>query len=168
MVAWRDRSHWPHRRTVVPAVGAVLGLVALSQFFFYRGEVFKKCRYDFPFVPVVCVLLLGLLVAASQWRQGGPLIRRLRRRLLVPGTLAVLALAIGGDHSRAATHTYVTATTTFSDTIQKVARDCRGAARCDGQGDAPAAVEGGVRQRSTEGIRVMLRVERYMPAPPVA
>jgi hypothetical protein len=124
-VAWQRRRRWPLPQAVVPAVGAVLGLVALSQFFFYRGEVFKKCRYDLPFVPLVCLLLIGLLVAASGWRQGGPGVRRLRRRLLVPGTIALAAMAIGGDSSRAATHARVVTTRAFCDALQGIAAACR-------------------------------------------
>lgn len=123
--AWRTRRLWPDRTSVVPAVGTVLGLVALSQFVFYRGEVFKKCRYDLPFVPLVCLLLIGLLVAAAGGRQGGPGLRRLRRRLLVPGAVALAAMAIGGDASRAATHARVASTQAFCDALHGIAAECR-------------------------------------------
>lgn len=123
--AWRTRRLWPDRESVVPAVGTVLGLVALSQFVFYRGEVFKKCRYDLPFVPLVCLLLIGLLVAAAGWRQGGPGLRRLRRRLLVPTAVALAAMAIGGDASRAATHARVVTTQGFCAALHGIAATCR-------------------------------------------
>jgi hypothetical protein len=125
LVAWRQRRLWPDRRAVVPVVGLVLVLVAASQFVFYRGEVFKKCRYDLPFVPLVCLLLIGLLVHSSRRRQGGPEIRRIRRRLLVPAAVSLAAMAIGGDSSRAATHARVVASHSFCDALRRIADACR-------------------------------------------
>ena len=123
IAAWRKRLVQP-RWAVTYAVGATLAFAALSQFFFYRGEVFKKCRYDLPFVPLVVILLIGGLVLLSTWRSGGPAVRRMRRRLLVPGTLAIAAIALGGDHSRGATNTYVSRTNAFFAKIQALAKAC--------------------------------------------
>ncbi len=113
-----------HRRTLL-AVGTVLGVVALSQFFFYRGEVFKKSHYDLPFVPLVCTLEIGLLSAAAGRRSGSATLRRLRRRLLVPGVLALAALALGGDHARHYSRTYARESTAFTALVDQVAAACR-------------------------------------------
>jgi hypothetical protein len=126
IAAWRSRLTQP-RLAGVFAVGATLAFTALSQFFFYRGEVFKKCRYDLPFVPLVVVLLIGGLVLASMWRSGGPNARRLRRRLLVPGTLAIAACVLGGDHARAVTQGYVSRTQAFGARLDALTAACRAA-----------------------------------------
>jgi hypothetical protein len=126
IAAWRSRLARP-RLAVVCAVGATLAVTALSQFFFYRGEVFKKCRYDLPFVPLVVILLIGGLVLASMWRSGGPAVRRMRRRLLVPGTLAIAAIALGGDHARAVTRGYADRTQAFFTRLDALATACRAA-----------------------------------------
>lgn len=124
IAAWRSRLARP-RLAVACAVGATLAVTALSQFFFYRGEVFKKCRYDLPFVPLVVVLLIGGLVLASMWRSGSVTDRRLRRRLLVPGTLASVAIMLGGDHTRAVTQGYVSRTQAFFTRLDALATACR-------------------------------------------
>ena len=122
--AWRSRTAQP-RQAVVYAIGAILALTALSQFFFYRGEVFKKCRYDLPFVPLVVILFIGGLVLLSRWRSGSPSQRRMRRRLLVPGTLAIAACVLGGDHARAVTREYAARTQSFSMRLDALAAACR-------------------------------------------
>lgn len=122
--AWRSHLARP-RLAAVFAVGAVVALAALSQFFFYRGEVFKKCRYDLPFVPLVVILFIGGLVLLSTWRSGSPSWRRIRRRLLVPGTLAIAACALGGDHARAVTREYAARTQSFSARLDALAAACR-------------------------------------------
>lgn len=122
--AWRSRTAQP-RQAVVYAIGAILALTALSQFFFYRGEVFKKCRYDLPFVPLVVILFIGGLVLLSRWRSGSPSQRRMRRRLLVPGTLAIAACVLGGDHARAVTREYAARTQAFSTRLEALAAACR-------------------------------------------
>lgn len=125
-VAWyRSRGGATGRRTEL-AVGAVLGITALSQFLFYRGEVFKKCHYDLPFVPLVCVLGIGLLAAVAAWPGGAAPMRRLRRRLLVPGVMAAVALAFGGDHARRYVEDYVRDTTAFQADLQRLADACHG------------------------------------------
>lgn len=126
IAAWRNRLAQP-RWAVTYAVGATLAFTALSQFFFYRGEVFKKCRYDLPFVPLVVILLIGGLVLLSTWRSGGPAVRRMRRRLLVPGTLALAACVLGGDHARAVTRGYADRTQAFSNRLDALATACRAA-----------------------------------------
>lgn len=122
--AWRARHQQP-RWAATLAIGVALALVAISQFFFYRGEVFKKCRYDLPFVPLVTILLIGALVAVSRWRQGSCATRRLRRRLLVPGTLAVLACLLGGDRARGVTEAYVNRTREFQEELGALVDACR-------------------------------------------
>lgn len=125
-IAWyRGRAEGASRRQALLAVGAVLGFVALSQFIFYRGEVFKKSHYDLPFVPLVCTLEIGALAAAAGWRSGSAALRRLCRRLLVPGVLAVGALALGGDHARQYTQNYIHETTAFTALVDQVAAACR-------------------------------------------
>lgn len=124
--AWRSRLAQP-RLAAMSAVGAVVALTALSQFFFYRGEVFKKCRYDLPFVPLVVILFIGGLVLLSTWRSGSLLQRRIRRRLLVPGTLTIAACVLGGDHARAVTRGYVDRTRAFSNRLDALAEACRAA-----------------------------------------
>jgi len=127
VVAWyRTRGSATWRRTEL-AVGAVLGMTALSQFVFYRGEVFKKSHYDLPFVPLVCVLGIGLLAAAAAWPRESVSLRRLGRRLLVPGVLASVALAFGGDHARRYVATYVHDTQAFQALVQRLATTCRDA-----------------------------------------
>lgn len=124
-VAWyRTRGGAAGRRAEL-AVGAVLGITAISQFLFYRGEVFKKCHYDLPFVPVVCVLGIGLLAAAAAWPWGAASPQRLLRRLLVPGALATVALAFGGDHARRYVADYVRETHAFQSLVQRLATTCR-------------------------------------------
>ncbi|MFM8378008.1 MAG: hypothetical protein ACKOB1_01660, partial [Planctomycetia bacterium] len=113
-----------HRRRWY-AVAAILCLAALSQVAFYRGDVFKKCRYDLPLVPIVGTLAIGLLAAAARGRSGPLRLRSIRRRLLVPGALAAGALAFGGDHTRAATRAYVSETNKFYRAIQDIAAACQ-------------------------------------------
>ncbi|MEI6239437.1 MAG: hypothetical protein WCR51_03535 [Planctomycetia bacterium] len=124
IAAWRSRRTQP-RLAVIYAVGATLAVTALSQFFFYRGEVFKKCRYDLPFVPLIVILLVGGLVLMSTSRYGGPSVRRARRRLLVPGTLAIAACVLGGDHARAVTQGYASRTQAFFTRLDALATACR-------------------------------------------
>lgn len=112
-----------HRRRWC-GVAAILCLVALSQVAFYRGDVFKKCRYDLPLVPVVGTLMIGLLATIARVQLASPHLRS-ARRLLVPGALAASALALGGDHTRAATHAYVKETTHFYRRVQDIAAACR-------------------------------------------
>jgi hypothetical protein len=121
----RGRATAPSGRRTLLAVGTVLGLAAISQFFFYRGEVFKKSHYDLPFVPLVCTLEIGFLAAAAGWRGGSAADRRLRRRLLVPGVLAVAAMALGGDHARQYTQDYARETAAFTTLVDQVAAACR-------------------------------------------
>lgn len=124
-IAWvRSRGGTAGRRVEL-AVGAVLGITAISQFLFYRGEVFKKCHYDLPFVPLVCVLGIGVLAAAAAWPGGTASLRRLRRRLLVPGALAALALVFGGDHARRYVGEYVRETRAFQAELDRVAAACQ-------------------------------------------
>jgi len=124
--AWqRGRATAPAGRRTLLAVGTVLGFAAISQFFFYRGEVFKKSHYDLPFVPLVCTLEIGFLAAAAGWRGGSAADRRLRRRLLVPGVLAVAAMVLGGDHAREYTEDYARETTAFTTRVDQVAAACR-------------------------------------------
>lgn len=113
------------RRRSLLLVAFVLLVLALSQLLFYRGEVFKKCRYDLPFVPIVGVLSIGLLVElAGGRRSGGDDGVAGRGRLLVAGTLAAVAMALGGDHARADTHAHVLATTAFQESIGRIAAAC--------------------------------------------
>ena len=126
VAAWRSRLAQP-RQAAMFAVGATVALTALSQFFFYRGEVFKKCRYDLPFVPLVVILLIGGLVVLSAWRSGGAFVRRVRRRLLVPGALALAACGLGGDHARTVTRGYAARTQAFCARLDALASACRAA-----------------------------------------
>ena len=114
------------RRRSLLLVAFVLLMLALSQVLFYRGEVFKKCRYDLPFVPIVGVLSIGLLVELAGWRRGGGPADAAagRSRLIVAGTLAVVAMALGGDHARADTRAHVLSTTAFQATIGRIAAAC--------------------------------------------
>ncbi len=121
---WRLRSSDSPQRTRF-ALGLVLALVALSQFYFYRGDVFRKNRYDLPYVPLVCVLAIGLLEYNSRWPVGDPLRRRALRRLLVPGALAITAMAMGGDRTRLIAHEHSVATTLYSTRLQTVVEACR-------------------------------------------
>lgn len=125
-IAWyRGRATAPAGRRTLLAVGTVLGLAAISQFFFYRGEVFKKSHYDLPFVPLVCTLEIGILAAVAGWRNGSVAHRRLRRRLLVPGVLAAAAMALGGDHARQYTRDYARETAAFTTLVDQVGAACR-------------------------------------------
>jgi len=119
--AWSPGTAAGEHRRRWCAVAAILCLAGLSQVAFYRGDVFKKCRYDLPLVPIVGTLAIGLLAAAAQGRYGPPHLRSIRRRLLVPGALAAGALAFGGDHTRAATRAYVSETNKFYRAIQDIA-----------------------------------------------
>lgn len=126
-IGWARAPHTAAgaRRRRWCGAAAILCVAALSQVAFYRGDVFKKCRYDLPLVPIVGTLAIGLVAAAAQVRYGPDLLRHARRRLLVPGALAVGALALGGDHTRAATHAYVRDTTLFYGTVRDIAAACR-------------------------------------------
>lgn len=122
---WRGRATAAEGRRTLLAVGGVLGIAAISQFVFYRGEVFKKCHYDLPFVPLVCAIEIGMLTAVAGWRGGSAADRRIRRRLVVPGVLAVAAIAVGGDHARHYTRAYVRETAAFTGMIDQVSAICR-------------------------------------------
>lgn len=124
-LTWHRRATISTGHRILLGVGTVLGLAALSQFFFYRGEVFKKSHYDLPFVPLVCVLEIGALAVAAGWGGGSVLQHRLRRRLLVPGVLAATAMALGGDHARHYTRDYARETTAFSAIVDQVAEACQ-------------------------------------------
>ena len=71
------------------------------------------------------ILLIGGLVLASMWRSGSVTERRLRGRLLVPGTLASVAIMLGGDHARAVTQGYASRTQAFFTRLDALATACR-------------------------------------------
>lgn len=122
--SWRLRSSDSPQR-IRFALGLVLALVALSQFYFYRGDVFRKNRYDLPYVPLVCMLAIGLLEYSSRRPVADPLRRRALRRLLVPGALAITAMAMGGDRTRLIAHEHSVATSLYASRLQAVVAACR-------------------------------------------
>jgi hypothetical protein len=122
---WRLRAAGDSPLRTRVAVGLVLVFVAWSQFFFYRGEVFRRSRYDLPFVPIVGILAIGFLEYRSRWPSADPLRRRALRRLLLPGALALTALALGGDRTRHVAHAHREQTNVFAERMQAIIQACR-------------------------------------------